>query len=181
MSLEEAIQKRRSQRSFSQREISAEQIGQLLWAAQGITDTARGLRAAPSAGALYPLEIYVVKKDGVYYYRPHGNDLKQVSDKDLRPALSRAALSQAAVRNAPAVFVIAAVYERVTSKYGERGIRYVDMEIGHAAQNLHLQAVSLGLGSVPIGAFDDDAVSNVLSLPEDHQPRYIIPVGQHLK
>jgi len=177
MSLEEAIQKRRSQRSFSQKEISAEQIGKLLWAVQGITDTARDLRAAPSAGALYPLEIYVVKKDGTYHYKPHENNLTQISTKDLRPVLSHAALSQSAVREAPVLFVVTAVYERVTSKYGKRGIRYVDMEVGHAAQNLHLQAVSLGLGSVPIGAFDDSAVSKVLSLPEDHQPRYIIPVG----
>lgn len=180
MSLEEAIQRRRSKRSYISQELTLEEISQLLWSVQGITDERMGFRAAPSAGALYPLEIYLVKADGLYLYLPDGHRLKRLSEKDLRRPLAQAALWQGFVAQAPIDIVICAVYERVTSKYGKRGVRYTDIEVGHAAQNLHLQAVVLGLGSVPIGAFDDDAVKKVLSLPKDHQPLYIIPVG-HVK
>jgi len=180
MSLEEAIQRRRSKRSYISQELTLEEISQLLWSVQGITDERRGFRAAPSAGALYPLEIYLVKADGLYRYIPDGHRIKRLSEKDLRRPLAQAALWQGFVAQAPIDIVICAVYERVTSKYGKRGVRYTDIEVGHAAQNLHLQAVALGLGSVPIGAFDDDAVKKVLSLPKDHQPLYIIPVG-HVK
>ncbi len=180
MSLEEAIQRRRSKRSYISQELTLEEISQLLWSVQGITDERRGFRAAPSAGALYPLEIYLVKADGLYLYLPDGHRIKRLSEKDLRRPLAQAALWQGFVAQAPIDIVICAVYERVTSKYGKRGVRYTDIEVGHAAQNLHLQAVVLGLGSVPIGAFDDDAVKKVLSLPKDHQPLYIIPVG-HVK
>jgi len=180
MSLEEAIQRRRSKRSYISQELTLEEISQLLWSVQGITDERRGFRAAPSAGALYPLEIYLVKADGLYRYIPDGHRIKRLSEKDLRRPLAQAALWQGFVAQAPIDIVICAVYERVTSKYGKRGVRYTDIEVGHAAQNLHLQAIVLGLGSVPIGAFDDDAVKKVLSLPKDHQPLYIIPVG-HVK
>lgn len=174
--LETTILKRRSIRSFTGQDLSLEQIGQLLWAAQGITDR-RGYRAAPSAGALYPLEIYVAKEDGLFHYIPDGHKLEKLSDKDLRRPLQSAALFQSWVGQAPIDIIICAVYERVTSRYGERGARYTDIEVGHTAQNIHLQAVSLGLGSVPIGAFSDNSVSKVLSLPEDEVPLYIIPVG----
>lgn len=180
MSLEEAIQRRRSKRSYISQELTLEEISQLLWSVQGITDERMGFRAAPSAGALYPLEIYLLKADGLYLYLPDGHRIKRLSEKDLRRPLAQAALWQGFVAQAPIDIVICAVYERVTSKYGKRGVRYTDIEVGHAAQNLHLQAVVLGLGSVPIGAFDDDAVKKVLSLPKDHQPLYIIPVG-HVK
>lgn len=176
IALETTILKRRSIRSFTGQALTLEQIGQLLWAAQGITDR-RGYRAAPSAGALYPLEIYVAKEDGLFHYIPEGHKLRKLSGKDLRRGLQSAALFQSWVGKAAVDIIICAVYERVTSRYGQRGIRYTDIEVGHAAQNIHLEAVALGLGSVPIGAFSDDAVAKVLSLPEDEIPLYIIPVG----
>lgn len=176
IALETTILKRRSIRSFTGQALTMEQIGQLLWAAQGITDR-RGYRAAPSAGALYPLEIYVAKEDGLFHYIPEGHKLRKLSEKDLRRGLQSAALFQSWVGKAAVDIIICAVYERVTSRYGQRGTRYTDIEVGHAAQNIHLEAVALGLGSVPIGAFSDDAVAKVLSLPEDEIPLYIIPVG----
>jgi SagB-type dehydrogenase family enzyme len=179
VSLEEAIFKRRSQREFQRKELSLEQIGQLLWAAQGITAKRGGFnfRAAPSAGALYPLELYALTKDGLYHYIPAGHKLENLSDKDLRGDLARAALGQGSLASAALDIVICAVYERVTSKYGQRGVRYVHIEAGHAAQNIHLQAVALGLGSAPIGAFNDTAVKKCLLLPAACEPLYIIPIG----
>lgn len=179
VSLEEAIFKRRSQREFQRKDLSLEQIGQLLWAAQGITAKRGGFnfRAAPSAGALYPLELYALTKDGLYHYIPEGHKLENLSDRDLRGDLADAALGQGSVASSALDIVICAVYERVTSKYGQRGVRYVHIEAGHAAQNIHLQAVALGLGSVPIGAFSDEGVQKTLGLPKDHEPLYIIPVG----
>ena len=179
MPLEGAISKRRSQREFMQKELDWAQIGQLLWAAQGITAKKWGyeFRSAPSAGALYPMEIYVVSKEGLFHYLPSGHKLEVLNQKDLRNSLAGAALGQEPVREAPVVIVICTVYERVTRKYGKRGIRYAHIEAGHVAQNVHLQAVALGLGSVSIGAFSDEEIKNVLSLPPDHEPLYIIPVG----
>jgi len=176
ISLEEAINKRRSVRSFSDKPLSGEEISQLLWAAQGITDP-RGLRAAPSAGALYPLEIYVVDGSGLFHYIPQGHKLEILSDKDLRQRLSSACWGQGFIAKAALDIVICAVYERVTSKYGDRGSKYVDMEAGHAAQNLHLQAVALGLVSVPVGAFNDDHIRGVLGFSKEIKPLYVIPVG----
>jgi len=174
--LESTILKRRSIRSFTTQALTLNQVGQLLWAAQGTT-CKREFRAVPSAGALYPLEIYVAKEDGLFHYITKGHRLKKVSDRDLRKSLQSASLSQSCVGKTGIDIIICAVYERVTSKYGRRGIRYTDIEAGHAAQNIHLQAVALGLGSVSIGAFNDKAVSDVLSLPKDEVPVYIIPVG----
>ncbi len=177
MSLEECIQNRRSKRSFSPQPLSLDQVSQLLWSAQGITDEKKGLRAAPSAGALYPLELYVVKQDGLYHYKPEGHEMERLGTGDLRKPLSEAAHGQEPVSEAPVNIVICAVYERVTAKYGSRGILYTHIEAGHAAQNIHLEAVALGLGSVPVGAFQDDKAAGVLGLPKDHKPLYIIPVG----
>lgn len=177
ISVEEAIQKRRSVRNYSSKEVNLEDISQLLWACQGITEERGGLRASPSAGALYPLEVYLVKKDGVFHYLPDGHRLGMLSNKDVRQALADAALGQSYVEEASIDIVICAVYERVMSKYGERGIRYTDMEAGHAAENVFLQAAALGLDSVPIGAFDDSAVSKTLNLPRDVKPLYILPIG----
>jgi len=154
-----------------------------LWAAQGITDP-RGLRTAPSAGALYPLEVYVVAGDvvdlsaGVYKYDPHNHELLKVLADDIRAELARAALNQAWVKEAAINIVFTAVYERTTVKYGERGVRYVHIEAGHAAQNLCLQATAMDLGIVTVGAFHDEQVKEVLNLPDDEQPLYIIPVGK---
>jgi SagB-type dehydrogenase family enzyme len=182
-SIEEALRKRRSARSYKDRPLILAEISQLLWAAQGITDQ-RGLRTAPSAGALYPLEMYVVAgnvtdlPNGVYHYRPYRHELVRIIDGDKRNELCKAALGQTSVRNAAAVIVMSAAYERTTVKYGDRGIQYVHMESGHAAQNIFLQAVPLKLGSVVIGAFHDDAVKKVLKMPEREQPLYIMPVGR---
>lgn len=177
MSLEETLKERRSKRRFTAKELTWEQISQLLWAAQGITGKAYELRTAPSAGGTYPLEIYLVNSEGVYHYHPEGHELEQVGKGDVRPRLSQAALGQRFVERVPINIVIAAVYERTERIYGRRGARYIYMEVGHVAQNIHLEAVALGLGSVPVGAFEDEQVARVLSLPEEHQPLYIIPVG----
>lgn len=176
MSLEETLAARRSVREFTDEELTLEELSQLLWAAQGITADWGG-RTAPSAGALYPLEVYVATADGLYHYVPQGHKAIVESRADLRDELWRAGLSQDAIREAPAVFVIAAVYARTERKYGGRAERYVKLEAGHAAQNLLLQAVALGLGGVPIGAFYDDQVQNALTFPSDYEPLYLIPIG----
>jgi SagB-type dehydrogenase family enzyme len=177
MPLHEALTSRRSVRQYNDRPLSTEELGQLLWAAQGTTSN-RGFRTAPSAGALYPLEVYVATAEGAFHYQPAGHRLAALSHEDPRPALYAAALQQDPVRDAPAVFVVAAVYQRTSAKYGqERSPRYVHLEAGHAAQNLLLEAVALGLGAVPIGAFYDEEVQKALELPADHRPLYLIPVG----
>jgi SagB-type dehydrogenase family enzyme len=182
-SVEKALLERRSIRDYSQEALTLKQVGQLLWAAQGVTDS-DGKRTAPSAGALYPLEVYAVVGSvegvppGVYRYRPETHTMVKVLDGDGRDALSRAALNQGSVSQGAIDIVIAAVYERTTGKYGERGIRYVYLEAGHAAQNIYLQAVALELGTVTIGAFDDDGVKKVLSLSDNEEPLYIMPVGR---
>lgn len=182
-SLEQLIAQRRSIRDYQTTAVELAEIGQLLWAAQGITHL-QGLRAAPSAGALYPLELYVVTgrieglAQGVYHYDPRHHQLMKTSAGDLRDALTRAALSQGWMKHASAVIVITADYERTTRKYGKRGKRYVHIEVGHAAQNLFLQSESLGLATVVVGAFNDDEVARVLRLPADLQPLLLMPVGR---
>lgn len=178
VSLEEALAQRRSVRDFSSGVLTNRQLSQLLWAAQGISST-EGYRTAPSAGALYPLEVYVTMSAGFYHYIPARHHLNLVSAVDVRQALYHAGLEQEAIKEAAAVFVIAGVYERAARKYGAtRGERYVHLEAGHAAQNLLLEAEALGLGAVPIGAFRDAEVQKVLSLPRNHQPLYLVPVGE---
>lgn len=182
-SVESALQKRRSVREYKNLPITLPDLSQLLWAAQGITGS-NGLRTAPSAGALYPLEVSVVAgnvsglQEGIYVYKPEGHELHKISDGDKRTELSRAARGQSAMQDAPVVLVISAVYERTTIKYDERGNRYVHMEAGHAAENVYLQAVSLNLGTVVIGAFDDDAVKKAAHLTIREQPLYLLPVGR---
>ena len=177
MSVEETLAKRRSIRHFRPQDLTLEQVGQLAWAAQGITKPDTGFRTAPSAGALYPLELYLVKRDGVFHYVPKGHKLARISGEDKRADLARAALGQSFVGAAPLDFVITGVFARTSRKYGDRAERYVVLEAGHVAQNIHLQAVALGLGSVPVGAYKDDAVAEVLGLSADETPLYIIPVG----
>jgi SagB-type dehydrogenase family enzyme len=176
VSIEETLLKRRSVRSFKSKALTLEQISQLLWAAQGITN-AYGFRTAPSAGALYPLEVYALTGDGVYRYNPENHSLILTSKADKRAELVSAALGQSFIASAPLDIVVTAVFERVTRKYGDRGVRYVHIESGHAAENILLQATALGLGGVPIGAFQDGKVSKTLNLPDDHKPLYIIPIG----
>ena len=182
-SLEALLARRRSVREFAPLPLTLAQVGQLAWAAQGVTH-GDGLRTAPSAGALYPLELYVVGGDvdglrpGVYHYLPADHRLEQTGEGDRRQRLSAAAFGQTWVGEAAAVFVFAGVYERTTWKYGERGLRYVHMEIGHAAQNLFLQAEALGLSTVVVGAFDDAAVTATLELPAGVRPFSMLPVGR---
>ncbi len=181
-SLEKSLERRRSVRHYADKPVKTAHAAQLLWAAQGITHPG-GFRTAPSAGALYPLEVYLVTGNmdsldpGIYHYAPERHELKLLKTGNHRKALCRAGLSQSAICNAPLSLVITGVHERTTKKYGKRGIKYVFMEAGHAAQNVLLQAVSLDLGAVPIGAFRDSAVSRLLELPEREAPLYIIPVG----
>ncbi len=183
-SVEAALSKRRSVREYRIRSVSLKEVSQLLWAAQGITDKVNGFRTAPSAGALYPLEVYLTAHrvndvdDGVYKYDPQNHQLITKKEGSFQTQLSNAALGQSAIRDAAVNIVIAAVHERTTQKYGKRGIRYVHMETGHAAQNVFLQAVSLNLGMVVVGAFNDEKVKQLLSLEEREAPLYILPVGK---
>ena len=182
-SIEAALQARRSVRSYEDRPLTLTEVGQLLWAAQGTT-SARGFRTAPSAGALYPLELFVVVGDvidlpaGVYRYHPDTHTLSQTADGDLRIDLSQAALGQRSLAMAPIVLVISAVYERTTAKYRDRGMRYVLMEAGHAAQNVYLQAVPLEIGTVVIGAFRDQQVQSLLNCGPNERPLYLMPLGK---
>jgi len=182
-SLEKALRERRSVREFKKETLTLSEIAQLLWSAQGITASG-GLRTAPSAGALYPLEVYIIvgnvtnMKSGIYKYIPESHELVKVIEGDKRSEMSKAALHQSPITDAPAVIVFSAVYERTSGKYGERGIRYVQMEAGHAAQNILLQAVSLNLGAVVMGAFEDDKVERAMDMKPDEKLLYVIPVGR---
>jgi SagB-type dehydrogenase family enzyme len=180
---ERALLERRSIRDYANEALSLAEVSQLLWAAQGLTDSA-GYRTAPSAGALYPLEVYLVAgkvtslRAGIFKYRPRGHELVAVVEGDKRPELCSAALGQTALRQAPVAIVLTAIYDRTTRKYRDRGFRYVHMEAGHVAQNISLQAVSLDLGSVVIGAFEDAEVKKVMALPGVEEPLYVIPIGK---
>lgn len=182
VSLEEALLKRRSEREYADSPLTLENISQLLWSAQGITDP-RGFRTAPSAGGLYPLELYLVVGNvenlsvGVYKYKPDTHELVKISDSDVREQLAIAS-GQSWVKEGAVNIVIAAVYERTTQKYGDKGIRYVHMEAGHAAQNIYLQATVLDLGMVTVGGYLDDVVKVIMMMPENEEPLYLIPVGK---
>lgn len=186
VSLEEAITQRRSIRDFSSEPISQLQLSQVLWAAQGITDTSWKYRAVPSAGATYPLEIFVVcgrdgvegTGEGIYHYNIDNHSLTLHHKGEVRLELAKAALSQEFIYQAPIDIVICALYERTTLGYGSRGERYVHMEVGHTGQNIYLQATALGLATVAIGAFHDEAVREVLQLDKQYKPLYIMPVGR---
>jgi SagB-type dehydrogenase family enzyme len=177
ISVEQAISQRRSKRNFSTEGLTLEQISQLLWSAQGITGEQGKFRTAPSAGAVYPIQIYLLNKDGLFHYLSKGHKLSRITTDYLCQELAKAALGQSTIAQAPVDIVITAVYEDINLRYGSRAKRYTDIEVGHIAQNIHLQSVALGLGSVPIGAFDDLAVKRLLKLPDEEQPLYIIPIG----
>jgi SagB-type dehydrogenase family enzyme len=184
ISVEEAISKRRSIRQYKDSSMSLYELSQLLWAAQGITDTARGLRTAPSAGALYPLEVYAVVGNvtgiapGIYKYQFATHELQTVSLGDARTELAAAALGQGSIPQAAVDIVWTAVYERCAKKYKERAELYVPIEVGHSAQNVFLQATALNLGAVVMGAFYEDKVQAVLESPKDERALYIMPVGK---
>lgn len=182
-SLEETLLNRRSVREYAPAPLTLDEVAQLLWAAQGLTAKWGG-RTAPSAGALYPLEVYLVAGNvtglaaGVYRYAPEQHQLVLIRSGDTRHELAEAALAQDWIQEGAVSIVITAVYERTTRKYGERGIRYIYMEAGHAAQNVCLQAVALNLGTVVVGAFHDEDVRNILGIPQNETPLYIMPVGR---
>jgi SagB-type dehydrogenase family enzyme len=182
-SLEKTLLDRRSVREYGEDPLSLSDISQILWAAQGITNP-RGYRTAPSAGALYPLELFVVAgnvkdlPEGVYRYLPEDHNLDRILDGDKRDDLYEVSLRQSAIKDAASVLVISAVYERTTVKYGDRGIRYVHIEVGHATENALLQIVSLKLSAVVIGAFHDENVQKVLGLQDDEEPLLLVPIGK---
>lgn len=177
MSVEEALARRRSIRSFRRQPLTLAQIGQLMWAGQGITDRVKGLRTAPSAGALYPIEIYLVAPDGAYHYDPRDHCLERLGRADLRSRLAERAVNQSCVSEAALDVVITAVVRRTEEKYGERARRYALLEAGHVAQNILLQTTALKLGGVCVGAFYDERVKELLGLPDDHEPFYILSIG----
>lgn len=183
VSVEEALQQRRSVRTFSDASLGLEDVAQVLWAAQGVTRPS-GYRTTPSAGALQPLVIYLVAgkvaglTPGVYRYEPGEHALVLTRNGDLRGALAASALGQRSVQEAPAVVVIAADYQRTAHKYGSRAQRYVHMEAGHAAQNVYLQATACGLGTVLVGSFDDLKSLELLGLPAQHTPLGLMPLGR---
>ncbi|OGN89252.1 MAG: hypothetical protein A2158_00125, partial [Chloroflexi bacterium RBG_13_46_14] len=185
VSLEESLLNRRSTRSYSDEPLTLQEVSQLLWAAQGITDDA-GHRTAPSAVALYPLSIYVVTgnvpeiMDGVYIYKPEEHSIKRIIDGDIRKELAEAAMGQASIRQGAVSFIVTVDYGIVMSRFGDKGERFGTLEAGHAAQNLCLQATALDLGLVTAGAINDDKVAEVLNLPENLTPLYVIPVGRKL-
>ncbi len=185
MSIDEAIARRRSIREYAKRPITLEQLSRILWAAQGVTNARNGLRSSPSAGALYPLEIYAVVKEngvkdlagGLYHYemREHAISLLKVGDFSIQ--LQSAAFDQEAVGQSAATIVITAIFSKTTAKYGERGNQYVFQESGHAAENIYLQATGLGLGTVVMGAFDEDMVRKVIGAKSLEKPLCVQPLG----
>ncbi|MCX7705344.1 MAG: SagB/ThcOx family dehydrogenase [bacterium] len=181
VSLEQTLAKRRSIREYRDEKLTIKELGQLLWAAQGITANWGG-RTSPSAGATYPLEIYVAAgnvemlEPGVYHYIPEYHRIERVLNQDIRNKLCIAALGQKPIEKAPATIIIAANFSRTKKRYGERATRYVYMEVGHAGQNVYLQAEALGLGTVAIGAFDDGQIKDILKIKED--VLYLFPVGK---
>ena len=181
--VEQLLAHRRSRREFAGGSLELAEIARLLWAAQGISDP-HGLRTAPSAGALYPLEVHLATgrtnglDPGVYHYLPHEHALAQTATGDHRVQLANAALGQEAVAHAGAVIVLTGIYRRTTIKYGDRGVRYVHMEVGHAAQNVYLVGESLGIGTVMVGAFDDEHVKRVIPMGADESPLALLPLGR---
>ena len=182
ISVEQALKSRRSVRSFKPEALTLGELSQLLWAAQGVSGV--HYRTAPSAGALYPLEVYVAAGNvecldaGVYRYIPESHALSEVRKGDVLKSLSRAAYWQKHAGAGAIAIVFSAVYERTTGKYGKQGIRFAHMEAGHAGQNVYLQAEALGLGTVVIGVFMDSWVKNVLRMGENERPLSIMPVGK---
>jgi SagB-type dehydrogenase family enzyme len=181
LSLEETLWRRRSVREYSEEPLTLEEVGQILWSAQGVTHP-EGYRTAPSAGALYPLEVYVhanrVKdlEKGIYRYDPFSHSLQTVKKGDFSRDIFETALWQWQILEAGMILIFFAVPERTTGKYGRRGIRYILNEVGHAGQNVYLQATALGLGSVVIGAFEDERLKRIVGV--DQEPLYIMTVGR---
>lgn len=180
VSIEEVLHKRRSIRSYKKEPLTLQEVSQLLWSAYGTTMGRK--KTCPSAGATYPLEIYFVcgevegLKTGLYHYNSLEHSVKKINDNDLRKQLTNASLQQEYIEESPASIIITADFSRTTKVYGARGERYVYMEVGHCGQNIHLQCESLNLGTVIIGAFEDDKVKKILQIKEE--PMYIMPIGR---
>ena len=185
VSVEQAIKQRRTIRRYASRALTADQLSQMLWAAGGITENKGYKRAAPSAGALYPMDLYVVAGEGgvasleagIYHYEPGKHGLSPAAQGDMRSLVAQASLSQMWMANAPLCMVITAEYSRVMGKYGRRGIRYAMIEAGHMGQNIFLQARALGLDAGIVGAFDDNTLIKVMGIPTAHEPLLVMPVG----
>jgi SagB-type dehydrogenase family enzyme len=183
LSVEQALARRRSARAYDSTPVTLPELSQLLWAAQG-ENRRKGFRTVPSAGALYPLELYAVSGEvtglapGVYKYRADGHTLGRIAEGDPRADIARAALGQSWIAKSRAILVVAAVFRRTMAKYGERGLRYVHMEAGHAAQNVYLQATALGLGTTVVGAFDDERLHALLGMTEGEAPLSLLPFGR---
>ncbi len=187
VSVEQAIENRRSIRQFSNDSITLDNLSQILWSAQGITDSEKGLRAAPSAGQVYPLEIYVFVgingvsglQEGVYHYVPVNNSLEKIMDGDLRGELSGIANNQPWVKQAPVDILITGNYRKMINKYTERELstRFVNLEAGHAGENIYLQSEALGLVTVSLGSMNEEQLIQSFKLPENENPIYIFPVG----
>ncbi len=181
LSVEEAIVSRRTVRSFAKRPLSLDEFSQLLWSAYGVTGGFK--RTVPSAGALYPMDIYAAVglvndvKAGIYHYIPEEHGISLILKGDMRGKIAEASLFQMWMADAPVLFIITVEYHRITIKYGERGIRYALMEAGHIAQNLFLQAEALGLGAGIVGAFHDDKLLKITDIPKSHYPLLIMPIG----
>lgn len=182
LSIEEAINRRKSIRDYSNQPLTLIEVSQLLWAAQGKNQ--EGSKVAPSAGALYSIEIYVVAKNveglvaGIYHYLSEDHALEVHQNTQIDQDLKKAAYDQSYVEEAPVKIIISGIFARTTKKYGERGIQYVYQESGHIAQNIYLQAESLGLGTVVVGGFDQKKVDNLFNFKEGQQTLYIMPVGK---
>ncbi len=183
MTLWEALDRRVSRRTFAEIPVESKALSDVLWAATGFPThaTSGATRTAPSAGATHPLTIYALVGNvsgldpGMYRYDPAEGVLELLISRDIRSDVARAALGQGVVADAPASIVVAADYDRTTGRYGERGVRYVHMEVGYASQNVHLACEARGLGSVSIGAFDDDELGEILET--ELAPLMIIPLG----
>ena len=183
VSLEETLARRRSLRAFAPDPVSLQSIGQLAWSAQGVTDVATGYRTAPSAGGTLPVEVDLLLhgvpglEDGVYRYLPTEHALRRRLLGDRRAAVTETTMNQGFVRDAPVVVALSAVSARITPRFGDLSDRLIDLEVGHVGQNVSLQAVALGLGSVVVVAFREAELVAALELAEGERPIYLIPVG----
>ncbi|MHC4166061.1 MAG: DJ-1/PfpI family protein [Planctomycetota bacterium] len=177
LSFEQALVRRRSVREFSTEPLTRSEIGQLAWAGQGVTDAQRGLRTAPSAESLYPMELFIATSEGLFNYRPTEHSLQQTMEQDIRGELARATLTPDPVAGAACSIIIAGSSRRITNRVGSKSRIFVAMEAGHIAQNIQLQAVCMGLGSVPIGGLDPTAVRKICRISRELEPLYVICVG----
>ncbi|HOK41363.1 MAG TPA: SagB/ThcOx family dehydrogenase [bacterium] len=184
ISIEEALLKRRSIREYKDEALTIKEVSQILWSAQGITEPKKKFRTAPSAGAIFPLNIYLVVnkveniEKGIYKYLPETHEIIQFLNEDKREDIYKACLQQSCIKNGAIIIVITGNFEKIKKRYSERGVRYTYIEVGHCSQNIYLQCVSLNLGTVAVGAFYDEEVKKILKLPDEEEPLYLMPIGK---